>query len=145
MLLGNYLAKLDLQKGRTSLPSKFRKLLGKKVIITNGYDRTLMIIGLGEWEKVVGGIINQPFIKGPARETDRFILGSAFEADLDPQGRFIIPQTLRQRAELTEKIVFVGVGNRIEIWNQDNWEKHQIYLDKNIEAITNKLDVSDKQ
>lgn len=145
MLLGHYLAKLDLKKGRTALPSKFRQLLGKKIIITKGYENTLMIIGLASWEKVVGGIINRPFILGEARETDRFLLGSAFEIDLDHQGRFIIPQNLRSTAQLSEEIIFVGVGNRIEIWNKKSWEKHQQYLDQNIIEITKKLDVTGKQ
>lgn len=145
MLLGNYLAKLDLQKGRTSLPSKFRSILGQKIIITLGFENTLMIIGLKSWEKVVGGIVNQPFIAGAARDTDRFLLGSAFEAELDSQGRFIIPPSLRQRTKLTEDIIFVGVGNRIEVWDKDAWEKHQEYLATNIETITQKLDVKHEQ
>jgi len=144
MFLGNYSAKLDLIKGRTSLPSKLRKLLGKKVIITKGYENTLMIIGLEEWEKVVNEITNRPFIKGEARDTNRFLLGSAFEADLDPQGRFIIPPILRTRARLTNDIVFVGVGDRIEIWNQTAWNDHQEYLDENIEKITSRLDATNK-
>lgn len=145
MLLGNYLAKLDLQKGRTSLPSKFRSILGKKIIVTLGFENTLMIIGLNSWEKVVGGIVNQPFVAGAARDTDRFLLGSAFEAELDSQGRFIIPQTLRTQTKLTEDIFFVGVGNRVEVWSKEAWERHQEYLATNIETITQKLNVKPEQ
>lgn len=140
MLIGNFLAKLDLEKGRTALPKKFRQFLGKKIIITAGYENTLMIIGQDSWEKVVGGIVNKPFISGPARETDRFLLGSAFEVELDGQGRFIIPQGLRGYATLSQDIIFIGVGNRVEIWNKATWEKYQEYLDKNIERIAQKLD-----
>lgn len=145
MLIGNYLAKFDIKKGRTALPKKFRQLLGRKIIITAGLENTLMIISQNSWEKVVGGIINKPFISGPARETDRFLLGSAFEVELDSQGRFIIPQTLRLYAGLSRDIVFVGVGNRVEIWSQKAWKKHQEYLDKNIERIAQQLDESEKK
>jgi len=144
MLIGNFSAKLDLEKGRTALPKKFRQLLGKKVIITAGYENTLMLVGLSSWEKIAAGIVNRPFISGAARETDRFLLGSAFELDLDAQGRLIIPQSLRSYANLSSDIVFVGVGNRVEVWDQSAWEKHQQYLDENIEKIAQKLDESEK-
>lgn len=145
MLIGNYLIKLDTQKGRTALPKKFRNLLGRKIILTAGLEKTLMIVGQSSWQKVVGDIINKPFISSPARETDRFLLGSAFEVELDDQGRFIIPQALRKYAHLSQNIVFVGVGNRVEIWNKNTWSKHQQYLDKNIERISQQLDESEKK
>lgn len=145
MLIGNYQAKLDLKKGRTALPKKFRSLLGKKIIITAGYENSLMIVSLSSWEKVVGEIVNQPFISGAARETDRFLLGSAFEVELDGQGRLIIPSSLRSHASLSADIVFVGVGNRVEVWNQPGWEKHQQYLDQNIAQIGEKLDETGKK
>jgi MraZ protein len=144
MLIGNFSTKLDLEKGRTALPKKFRQLLGKKVIVSAGYENTLMVVSKDSWEKVAGGIVNRPFISGAARETDRFLLGSAFELELDSQGRFIIPQSLRSYAGLAQDIVFVGMGNRIEIWNQPAWVKHQQYLDENIEKIAQKLNETEK-
>jgi MraZ protein len=145
MLIGNFQAKLDLEKGRTALPKKFRSLLGRKVIITAGYENSLMIMSLSSWEKVVGGIVNKPFISGPARETDRFLLGSAFEVDLDAQGRLIIPPSLRSHAALSADIVFLGVGNRVEVWDQAKWEKHQQYLEENIAHISGKLNEAEKK
>lgn len=144
MLIGNFSSKLDTVKGRTSLPKKFRQLLGEKIILTAGYENSLMVIGLDSWQKVVGEIVNKPFISTPARETDRFLLGSAFEVDLDEQGRLIIPQSLRNYAKLSCEIVFVGVGNRVEIWDNKAWEQHQQYLDENIEKISEVVDESAK-
>lgn len=142
MLIGNYQSKIDSEKGRTALPKKFRQELGKKIIITAGYENSLMIVSHNSWQKVVGEVINRPFIEGAARETDRFLLGSAFEAALDSQGRFIIPKALRNYAGLSEDIVFVGVGNRVEIWNQEKWQDHQLFLDENIERIAEKLNAA---
>ena len=144
MLIGNYLAKLDIHKGRTSLPKIFRQLLGNKIIITAGYEKSLMIVNQNSWQKVVGGIVNKPFIFRPARETDRFLLGSAFEVELDKQGRFIIPLSLRKHAGLSKNIIFIGVGNRIEVWEQVKREKHQQYLKQNIELISQKLNETNK-
>jgi len=145
MLIGHYPSKLDIRKGRTALPKKFRQFLGKRIIITAGYEKSLMIISCSSWEKVAGGIVNRPFISGPARETDRFLLGSAFKVELDVQGRFIIPQSLRSYAGLSGDIVFVGVGNRIEVWDKSGWDKHQQYLSENIEKIAQKLDEAEKK
>ncbi|PIS09160.1 division/cell wall cluster transcriptional repressor MraZ [Candidatus Beckwithbacteria bacterium CG10_big_fil_rev_8_21_14_0_10_34_10] len=145
MLIGNFSAKLDSDKGRTALPAKFRSLLGKKVIITAGFEKSLMIVKYSSWEKVAGGIVNKPFISGAARETDRYLLGNAFEIELDSQGRFIVPPPLRSYASLGEQIVFVGMGNRVEMWNLNDWEEHQEYLKGNIEKISQRLDEGDQK
>jgi MraZ protein len=145
MLIGNFSSKLDKEKGRTALPKKFRKELGQKIVVTVGYENSLTIIGVGSWQKVVGDIVDKPFISGPVRETHRFLLGSAFEVELDGQGRFIIPQNLRSYAGLSENIIFIGVGNRVEIWDQESWKKHQDYLDENIEKISQELDETRKK
>jgi MraZ protein len=144
MLIGNFPAKLDTEKGRTALPKSIRSSVGQKFIITAGYENSLMIIAKNSWDQVVGDIVNRPFISGPARETDRFLLGSAFEVDLDSQGRFIIPPALRSYAKLSADIVFVGVGNRVEVWDQHSWENYQEYLDKNIERISQDLNEASK-
>lgn len=140
MLIGNYLAKLDTKKGRTSLPVSFRRILGKTIIIAAGYEHSLMIISKNSWEKVVGSIINKSFLSATARDTDRFLLGSAFESTLDDQGRFILPLALRNHAGLGEDIVFIGVGNRVEIWNKEQWQKHSDYLKLNSEKIAQELE-----
>jgi MraZ protein len=145
MLLGSFDSKLDIQKGRSALPAKFRKALGSKIIITLGHEGVLMVIGQDHWQQVTSEIVNRPFIHKAAREVDRFILGGAYEAELDSQGRFIIPTYLRQYAHLTEDIVFIGMGNRLEIWNKLDWAKHLQYLKSNINLITEKLDQIVKQ
>jgi len=144
MLIGNYLTKLDIKKGRTALPKKFRQLLGKKIIITNGYENSLMVISQTSWQKVVGEIVNKPFLSSSARNIDRFLLGSAFEVKLDNQGRFIIPLSLRKYAHLSQDIIFVGIGNRIEIWDKEKWLKQKQYLQKNIKLISEKLKTAEK-
>jgi len=144
MLVGNFPARLDLKKGRTALPKRLRQELGREIIVTAGYENTLMLVSRESWQELAQGIVNRPFISGAARETDRFLLGSAFEIELDSQGRLIIPQPLRTYAGLSEEIVFVGVGNRVEIWDAEGWKRHQEYLDQNIEKIAQELDEKEK-
>ncbi len=139
MLVGRYQTKLSL-KNRTAVPAKYRQQLGKKVVVAQWYENCLVIVSEKQWLGLLAQIKERSFISSPVRETDRFLLGSAFEIELDNQGRFVIPQTLAKYAELNEEIVFVGLLNRLEIWSKENWQKHQKYLDQNAEKIAEQLD-----
>lgn len=140
MLIGQYQTKLD-PKGRVALPAKFKMKLGNKVIVTAGYEQSLMIVAQKDWHQVVGQVTNQGLTLQPARATDRFLLGSAFEVELDGQGRFIVPKYLRQYGTLSGAVVFIGVGNRVELWSQVNWTKYSQYLNKNVSELGEKLAV----
>jgi len=138
MLIGHYKTKISV-KGRVALPNKLKSSLGEKLIITAGYEKSLMIVSPKEWQAVVGQVTNRELTLGPARATDRFLLGSAFEVELDSQGRFIIPKYLRQYADITDDVVFLGVGNRVELWSKNRWANYEQYLDKNISQLGEKL------
>jgi MraZ protein len=139
LLIGHYKVNLS-SKGRVALPAKFKKMLGNQLIITAGYEKSLMIIAPKDWEAVVGQVTNSgQLTAGPARATDRFLLGSAFEVDLDSQGRFIVPKYLRDFADLSEAAVFLGVGNRLELWSESKWQEYEKYLEKNISQLGEKL------
>jgi len=144
MFVGNYIQKLDIKKGRTAIPASFRRLLGKKAIITQGYEGSLILISAVSWKSVIKNVVNKNFLSGVSRQTDRFLLGNAFKIDFDKQGRFIIPKSLRDYATLGKEIIFVGVGKRIEIWEKGAWQKQQKYLTENIAQISEKLDEQTK-
>lgn len=145
LLIGHYESNFDNQKGRTSVPKKFAKKLGKKAIITKGYEGSLLIVGLDEWNKIISQFSGNNFLSSFQRQTDRFLLGNAFEINLDSQGRIIIPQKLREYANLIDKVIFIGVGNRIELWSQKGWDKNEQYLSENIEKISQTLNNELKQ
>ena len=138
MLIGHYTTKVSL-KGRVALPKKFRQEIGNKIIVTAGYEKSLIVVSPQSWQAVLGQVTNRPLTIKSARATDRFLLGSAFEIELDDQGRFIIPPYLRKYADITEDIVFSGIGNRVEIWSQSRWSEYEKYLEENIEDIAEKL------
>lgn len=145
MFLGHYESNFNNQKGRTSVPKKFAKTLGKKTIITKGYEGSLLIVGLDEWKKIISHFSGNNFLSSFQRQTDRFLLGNAFEINLDSQGRIVIPQKLREYANLSDKVFFIGVGNRIELWSKQNWDKNDQYLSQNIETISQTLNNELKQ
>lgn len=134
MFIGQYQTRID-AKGRAALPAKFRRILGEKIIITAGYEKSLMIVAYKDWQKVVGQVTNQGLTIGPSRATDRFLLGGAFAAKPDKLGRFLIPKALRDYASIEWDAVFVGVGNRVELWALNQWRDYQKYLQENISQL----------
>ncbi len=134
MLLGQYQSKIN-EKNRVALPAKFKKDLGKKLIVTVGYEQSIMVVAQKDWQAVIEKMTSQKSPLEPGRDTDRFFFGSAFEVELDNQGRFVIPRYLRQHASLTSEIVFVGMGSRAEIWSQSNWDKYNQNINKRVQGL----------
>lgn len=139
MFLGNYQTNFDSQKGRTAIPVQLRKLLGEKAVVTKGYENSLIMVKLEDWQQITDSVSSGNFLNSMSRQTDRFLLGNAFEVEFDNQGRFVLPAKLREYANLGKEILFVGVGNRIEIWDKQAWDKNDQYLNENIEKISEQL------
>lgn len=122
MLIGEYDHSLD-SKGRLIMPAKLRDDMGEKFIITTGLDGCLFGFSLSEWEKFEDKLKTLPITNKNARNFVRFFLSGATECELDKQGRFLIPNNLRNAANLEKEVVIIGVGTRLEIWNKQTWEK----------------------
>lgn len=122
MLIGQYKSKLT-EKDRISVPKKIRDELGDELVIARWYEKCLVLVSQGGWqnlmERLTGG---SELITSPVRNIDRFVLASGFEIELDTQGRFVIPEILKIYASLTDEVIFVGLGDRVEIWSKENWE-----------------------
>ena len=110
-------------KGRTALPSKFRKELGGEVVLARWYEGSIAIFELGSWTKIVEQATRGLVVTSPSRDTERFLLGGAYEITLDAQGRLVVPQTLREHGGLEGEVVFVGLANRVELWSKKAWEE----------------------
>lgn len=138
MLRGRYDAKLS-TKFQIALPKKFRIELGERIIFTKGLGKRLMVVSEKKWETLLEGTIDSPFIHKDASDLQRFVLGNAYDSELDNKGRCVLPAYLREYAELTEDIVFAGMNSYVEIWNKKNWEEEQVRLSKNIPEIAQRL------
>lgn len=138
MLLGEYRHNLD-NKGRVSIPSKFRNKFSEGIIITRGLDNCLFGFTKNEWLKVVEKINSLPLSQSTARAFSRLMLSGAFETEIDNQGRILIPETLRNYANLDKKIIIVGMYSRIEIWSEENWQKYKKDTEKNSDEIAERL------
>ena len=120
MFIGEYHHTID-EKGRLIIPSKFRDGLGEKFIVTRGIENCLYVYSLESWSTITKKLESLPFTKKDARQFTRYFLSGATVADFDKQGRVNISIPLVQHANLQKDCVIVGVGNRLEIWAQDEW------------------------
>lgn len=138
MVIGEYTSKLG-EKKRLSVPKKFREEMGSDLIITRGYEKSLVLVNKKMWEKVASEITHGSFIEKTIRETSRFLVGSAAEIQTDKLGRFVVPTGLVEYAKLKKDIVFIGLVNWIEIWAKETWQEKLKYLDENGEKIADEL------
>lgn len=138
MLIGEHTHILDSKK-RISLPSKFRKEVGKKVVITKGLDNCLFVYTLKEWEKIAGDLSAMPFVQSDNRNFSRFMLSGAMEVDVDSVGRILIPEFLVNFANLKDKVVIAGVHSRIEIWNEKRWNTYKKQVEEKADSLAEKL------
>mgnify|MGYP002347327766 FL=1 len=144
MLLGEYRHTLD-DKNRVSLPAKFRKELGKKIIITRGLDRCLSVYSMAEFKNFSEDLTQQTrFNQSNSRAYDRFIASGAIETDVDSAGRILIPDFLKQYGNLGNKIIVAGVRNRLELWNEDMWNSYIQQVEGDIALLAEQLDQSKK-
>ena len=114
MLIGEYKHSLD-DKKRISLPAKFRKEMGKKIVITPGLDNCLFVFTMGQWNKISEKLSQSSMLKADSRSFNRFMFGGAVEVEIDSIGRMLIPDFLIERAGLKSRVVVIGVEDRVEI------------------------------
>lgn len=138
MLIGEYSHNLDPKK-RLSLPSKWRKELGETVVVTRGLDNCLFVYPLKEWQTVTEKIGRLPFGQADTRGFNRFFLSGAVESDVDSVGRILIPDFLKEFAGLSTKVVLAGIHDRVEIWDENRWKEYKAKIEKQAEALAEKL------
>jgi len=138
MLIGEYLHTLDSKK-RLSLPSKFRKEVGRRVVVTRGLDSCLFMFPQKAWEKIAAKLADLPVGQADTRGMSRFLLAGAVEADVDGAGRILIPEYLKDFAELRSRVVLAGVSDRVEIWNEKTWEEYKRRIEKGADAMAQAL------
>lgn len=122
MFMGEYHHNID-DKGRLTLPSKFRDDLGSRFVVTRGLENCLFVYTLEAWEKLTKKLNSLPFTKKDARNFSRFFLSGATVLEFDKQGRINLTASLIEYATITKECVIIGVGDRLEIWDEDNWNK----------------------
>lgn len=138
MLIGEYIHTLDPKK-RLALPSKFRKELGKKVVITRGLDNCLFVYPMKAWQKMSEKIAELPMGQADTRGFGRFMLAGAVESDIDAIGRILVPDFLKEFAKLGTQVAVIGVHERVELWDETLWNEYKGRIEKQADALAEKL------
>jgi MraZ protein len=140
MIIGEYRHSID-DKNRLSLPSKFRKEMGKTVVIAPGLDSCLFIFSMKEWEKIAErlSVSETSMLQANNRSFNRYLLGGAVEVEVDAVGRMLVPEYLRERAKLKSKVVFIGVRDRAELWDEKTWEAYRADVEAKADTLAEKL------
>lgn len=129
---------------RVAVPKKFLQELGEKPVLAKWYEDCLLLVGEDFWSTLNKRLTGERnAIDIGIRDIERFILGSAFETEPDDMGRIVIPESLSKYAGLTKEIIFVGLWDRVEIWDKNVWEVKSKGLEKvtkeYIEKIANNV------
>ena len=123
MITGEYRHTVD-EKGRLAVPSKFRAQLESGAVVSRWMDSCLAIHTRRGWDELAAKVAGLPISDAGSRLFQRYVFAGAFEADLDRQGRVVIPVYLREFAGLAGDAVVVGSRDHAEIWAPDRWEEY---------------------
>ncbi len=122
MFLGQYHHFLD-EKGRLTIPARFRELLEGGAFITQGFDRCLWVLTTTHFEEVYHRLNDMNSADQSVRILRRQILSNAYPVEIDKIGRILVPQNLRTFIDLKNEAVVAGVGDHFEIWTPALWNK----------------------
>ena len=121
MFLGQYRHNLD-SKGRLTVPARFRDSLTTGAYVTQGFEQNLMVLTAPAFEAISQRITQMSITDPTARELKRLLFATADYVELDKNGRILVPQFLRDTANIDIEAVVVGVGDYFEIWAPAAWE-----------------------
>ena len=138
MFIGEYKHTIDTKK-RLAIPSKFRKELEEKAVITRGLDSCLVIYPIKEWDKMARKLESLPTSQIEARNFARIMLSGASEVDFDKLGRILIPDFLKNYADLKKNASILGLSNRIEIWDEEKWQEYKKKSEMSVGDMAEKL------
>ena len=128
MFMGRYNHTID-PKGRLSIPSKYREILGDEFVVSKGMDGCLFVYANEDWKVFEEKLASLPLINPEARQFARFFLSGAQYVTVDKQGRILLPAVLREFAGIEKEIVLAGVVSHIEIWSKERWQAESSYDD----------------
>ena len=139
MFLGQQKNRLD-NKGRVAVPAKFRNELGETVVINRYLDGCLAIYTSESWKSQYDRIMQLPSNRSEIRKYQRSMTSLASEVTFDAQGRIMIPEPLRNLVRLSKDCIFIGAGDHVELWPEEQWNAYNSGLtEEEIESISENL------
>ena len=141
MFLGRYQHTID-DKGRLIIPVSYRELLDRGAFVTQGFERNLMVLTADAFDQLYANVNRMSLTDPSARDLKRFIFSTAERVEVDKIGRILLPQYLRNLAQLESEVILVGVGDYFEIWSPTHWAQKNEQLE-DVEANEKRFAVFD--
>ena len=139
MLLGEFEHTID-DKNRLTLPAKFRESFAEGIVVTRGLDGCLYAYRRQDWDRLVESrLATMDPLSKEGRRIQRFFFSGASEADLDKQGRVMIPAQLLEHAKLGREVVVAGVHDHLEIWDRAAWRTELAEVEGSAEDVAERL------
>ena len=139
MLLGAYEHTID-DKNRLTLPAKFRQEFAEGIVVTRGLDGCLFAYRRPDWARLVESrLASLDSFSQATRRAQRFHFSGASEAELDKQGRVMIPALLLEHAQLGREVVVTGMGDHLEIWDREAWRLELAEVEGSAEDVAERL------
>ena len=139
MFLGEFEYKID-AKGRVPTPPKFRGELKEGVVVTPGVEKCIVAYPLSEWGKMAATLTTGSVTPSKLRRLNRAIFATAFNIQIDKQGRIALPVPLREYAGIEGEVVIVGANTYLELWNKGQWESEKTISQKQAWQIIESLE-----
>jgi MraZ protein len=139
MFFGEYEHTVD-DKNRLTLPARFRDAFAGGVVLTRGLDQCLDAYPRADWDALVEARLAplDPFSK-EARDLKRFFFSAAADAELDKQGRVLVPPALARHAQLGREVVVAGVHDHLEIWDRAAWNATVTKVEGSADDVAERL------
>jgi MraZ protein len=134
MFLGEYTHTID-EKGRLTIPARFRGELAAGLVVTRGMDRCLTLYPMAEWNRLAQRVSELPVADRRARTLRRLVFGGAADVVPDKQGRVLIPPNLREYAKLDGEVIITGLHNYVEVWNLEAWNEEREQVEQEREEV----------
>ncbi len=138
MVIGRHFVKLS-EKNRVAFPKKMREEMGDTLILSFGFEKSIIVTAKNSWKKVTDEIEEKSLLIKEARELKRYIIGGATEVECDRQGRFVLPLYLKDFAGIKGDVVIMGLGKYAEIWDKKIWDEREEELTNGIEKTAKSL------
>lgn len=139
MLLGTYEHTVD-EKNRLTLPARFREEFAEGLFLARGMDGCIVVYTRDAWDQLVSVRLADldPFTR-EARQMSRFIYAGASDAELDRQGRVVVPQGLMDHAGVSRDVIVAGLRDHVEIWERAAWRDQMEEVERNAERVAQRL------
>ena len=124
MFLGEFQHTID-AKGRLAIPAKYRGRLERGAVLVRGIEQCLYVYTMETWEAKARELDSRDLDPRQRRMIERRFFGTAFECELDAQGRIVVPARFRTYAGLSGETTILGARDRFEIWNTAQWDNYQ--------------------